>query len=109
MKRHATAAALLLALGANAPSALAQPKAAPAAPKSPALDELNCRTFLKLDGDERAFALVYYHGFISGRLNQMDLPVDAMAAATDRVVDHCIDKPGDKVLSVFEQVRKNAK
>lgn len=109
MERHVTTAALLLALGANAPSALAQAKAAPTAPKSPALNELDCRTFLKLDGDERAFTLVYYHGFISGRLNQMELPVDAMAAATDRVVDHCIDKPGDKVLAVFEQARKQPK
>lgn len=109
MKPHVITAALLLALGANAPSALAQAKAAPTAPKSPALNELDCRTFLKLDGDERAFTLVYYHGFISGRLNQMELPVDAMAAATDRVVDHCIDKPGDKVLAVFEQGRKQTK
>lgn len=109
MKHQVITAALLLALGVNAPTALAQAKAAPAASKSPALNELDCRTFLRLDGDERAFTLVYYHGFISGRLNQMELPVDAMAAATDRVVDHCIDKPGDKMLAVFEQARKQAK
>ena len=110
MHRNAITLALLLTLGATAPSAFAQSKnAAPAPQKSPALNELDCRAFLKLDGEERAYTLVYYHGFISGRLNQMELPVDVMAAATDRVVDHCIDKPGDKVLTVFETARKPQK
>jgi hypothetical protein len=30
-----------------------------------------------------------------------------MAEATDRIIDHCIDKPGDKVLPAFEQVRRS--
>ncbi len=107
MKRHTTAAALLLACGALvAPAAFGQAKSAAAPQKSPALNELDCRTLLKLDGDERAYTLLFYHGFVSGRLNQMELPIDVMAAATDKIIDHCIDKPADKVLSVFEQVRK---
>lgn len=108
MHRYTTIAALLIAFGAlGAPAAYGQAKnAAPAAQKSPALNELDCRTFLKLDGDERAYTIVYYHGFISGRLNQLELPVDVMATATDRIVDQCIDKPSDKVLAVFEQLRK---
>jgi hypothetical protein len=28
-----------------------------------------------------------------------------MAEATDRIVDHCIDEPDDKLLTVFERVR----
>lgn len=108
MHRHTITAALLFTLGAVAsPAALAQAKpGAPAAQKSPALNELDCRTLLKLDGEERAYTLVYYHGFVSGRLNQLELATEAMAMATDRIIDHCIDKPADKVLSVFEQVRK---
>lgn len=107
MHRYTAIAVLLLAFGAlDAPRAFAQAKSAPpSGQKSPALNELDCRTFLKLDGDERAYTIVYYHGFISGRLNQMELPVEVMATATDRVVDQCIDKPGDKVLAVFEQMR----
>jgi hypothetical protein len=98
-------AALLLAVGTlSVQPALAQQKGAP--PKSPALDQLDCRTLLKLDGDERGYTLVYYHGFVSGRLNQMELPTEQLATATDRIIEHCIDKPNDKVLAVFEQVRK---
>lgn len=107
MHRHTITAALLITLGAvTSPAAIAQAKAAPAVQRSSALNELDCRTLLKLDGEERAYALIYYHGFVSGRLNQLELATEAMATATDRVMDHCIDKPGDKVLSVFEQVRR---
>lgn len=89
------------------PDALAQAnQPTKQAPKSPDLDALDCRTLLRLNSEERAFTLLYYHGFISGRLNQMELPTDVMAAATDRIIDHCIDKPADKVLAVFEQARK---
>lgn len=103
------AAAVTLNLAAAQP-ALAQNKAAApaAAPaqKSPGLAELDCRTLLRLGGEERAYTLLYFHGFVSGRMNQTELSTDAMAAATDRIVEHCIDKPADKLLTVFEQVRK---
>lgn len=102
MQRTVLAVALLLFSLVLQP-ALAQQKAA--IQKPPALDQLDCRTLLKLDGDERAYTLVYFHGFISGKLAQLDLPTEAMAMATDRIIDHCISKPGDKVLVVFDQVR----
>lgn len=69
------------------------------------LDNLDCRTLLRLSGDERAFTLLYLHGFVSGRRNQLTLSTDSMAETTDRIVEHCIDKPGDKLLAVFEQLR----
>ncbi len=109
------ATACALAFATLAPTALAQsgaPAAQPASqaskstPKQPGIDALDCRTLLRLGGEERAYTLLYYHGFVSGRLNQMDLPTDVMAAATDKIIEQCIDKPGDKVLAVFEQVRK---
>jgi hypothetical protein len=33
------------------------------------------------------------------------LPVQELAEATDRIIDHCIERPGDKLLPVFERVR----
>jgi hypothetical protein len=100
-----------LVAGVVSTPAMAQSKApapaATAAPKQPALNELDCRTLLRLNGDERAFTLLYLHGFVSGKSNQLLLPTEELAAATDRIVDHCIDKPGDKLLPVFEQVRKS--
>jgi hypothetical protein len=113
MRNYSTAAfaALLLTLAIGTPQAVvAQTKAAaPAtagATKQPALNDLDCRTLLRLSGDERAFTILYMHGFISGKTNQLLLPADELAATTDKIIDHCIDKPNDKLLAVFEQYRK---
>lgn len=100
------AAALAGVLAFGAIGAGAQTKAPPASStKGPPLDQLECRTLLRLDGDERAYTLLYYHGFISGRQNLLLLPAEQLAEATDRIIDRCIDKPSEKVLTVFEQVR----
>jgi hypothetical protein len=102
--RSTLCAAAVCALAPNALAQSSQP--ANAAAKQPGIDALDCRTLLRLGGDERAYTLLYYHGFVSGQLGQMDLPTDVMAAATDKIIEQCIDKPGEKVLTVFEQVRK---
>jgi hypothetical protein len=76
------------------------------APREAGIDQLDCRTLLRLGGDERAYTLLYFHGFVSGRNNQMRLEVQDMAMVTDQVVDHCIDHPKENLLPVFEKYRK---
>jgi hypothetical protein len=93
-------ATVLIALPALAQTAV------PSQPAVPGIQDLDCRTLLRLDGREREFTLLYYHGFVSGRLNEARLDAQVMSAATDQVIDHCIDRPGDKVLDVFERYRK---
>ena len=85
--------------------AQAQSSAPAAQGRQAAIGELDCRTLLRLSGDERDFTIIYFHGFVSGRSNLQVLPVQELAAATDQVIDRCIDKPGEKLLAVFEQVR----
>ena len=99
----ALAAALVLFLPISAVHAQGTP--APAPPRQAAIGELDCRTLLRLGGEERDFTILYLHGFVSGRSNQQLLPVKDLAEATDRLIDRCIDKPADKVLGVLEQVR----
>ncbi len=112
MRKYSTAAiaALLFTIASGVPHAIvAQTKAAApttaATSKQPALNDMDCRTLRRLGGDERAFTLLYMHGFISGKTNLMLLPTDELAAATDRAIDRCIDKPNDKLLQVFERAR----
>lgn len=75
------------------------------AAKDAGLDQLDCRTLLRLGGDERAYTLLYLHGFVSGKLGQLQLDVQTMADVTDRVVEHCIDHPSDRLLPVFQKQR----
>jgi hypothetical protein len=99
----ATLACALIAGTAHAQTAASAPNAA--APQQ-GLNELDCRTLLRLSGDERDFTLLYLHGFVSGRNNQYLLPVQELATVTDRLIEHCIDRPADKALAVIEQLRK---
>lgn len=105
LRRHLTLIHLLAATSLCLPMALAQAQSAPAAAKQAALDDLDCRTLLRLGGEERAYTLLYMHGFVSGKTGQMLLPAQELAEATDRIIDQCIDRPGDRLLSVFEKVR----
>jgi hypothetical protein len=99
------AAACLVAALLCAPAAIAQDKREAAPARQQAIDELDCRTLLRLGGEERGYTLVYLHGFVSGRRAQLRLAPEALAEATDRIVDHCIDHPGDRLLAVFERFR----
>lgn len=99
----ALAAAFVFALPISAAHAQGAP--APDAPRQVAIGELDCRTLLRLGGEERDFTILYLHGFVSGRTNKQLLPVKDLAEATDRLIDRCIDKPAEKVLGMLEQVR----
>lgn len=104
-QRHLTPTVLLAAAALCLPMAPARAQAPPGGQKPPALDELDCRSLLRLAGEERGFTLLYMHGFVSGKRGQTLLPTQELAEATDRIVDHCIDRPGDKLLPVFEKLR----
>ena len=96
--------AVLAALTFAAVAAQAQEKPS-VPPKQAAIDEIDCRTLLRLGGEERAFTILYLHGYVSGMKGQKLLPVQELAEATDRIVDQCIDRPGERLLPVFERVR----
>jgi len=104
-QRHLPLTHLLAAASLCLPIALAQAQPITGSQKPPALDELDCRTLLRLGGEERAYTLLYMHGFVSGKRGQTLLPTQELAEATDRIIDHCIDRPGDMLLPVFERVR----
>ncbi len=101
---HRPLPAVLAALAFAAVGAQAQEKPA-APPKQAAIDEIDCRTLLRLGGEERGFTILYLHGYVSGVKGQKLLPVQELSDATDRIVDQCIDRPGERLLAVFERVR----
>lgn len=102
---HSAAIHLLVGTSLTLAMGLAEAQPAAGTPNPSTLNDLDCRTLLRLGGEERAYTLLYMHGFVSGKKGQVVLPAQELAEATDRIVDHCIDRPGDRLLSVFEAVR----
>ena len=70
------------------------------------VDETTCREMLQMSGDSRDFTMIFMHGFMSGKKNELLFDAPALTAATDVAVDHCIDNPDDTLLSAFEKARK---
>ena len=69
------------------------------------LEAMTCRELLKSEGDNRANIIIFMHGFINGKQGITTIDASALASATDKIIDSCIDSPDSKLLAVFEQNR----
>ncbi|MGH6932485.1 MAG: HdeA/HdeB family chaperone, partial [Dongiaceae bacterium] len=92
-----TSSLAALAIALIAPVAVAQD----AAKQIIDLTTLDCRTLLELDGTQRQDVIMFYHGYVSGQKSETVADVDKLAQATDKIVDQCIDKPAEPLLTVF--------
>lgn len=102
MKIRSLTAALLLALVALPLAAQAPADAAPSAEvRELPISTMTCRQLLQASGDDRDLLLALFHGYVAGKAGKTSMDTVKMSFATDAVVDHCIDKPGDPVLAAF--------
>jgi hypothetical protein len=69
------------------------------------LKDFPCRRLLKLNDSDKEAAIMFFHGYFSGKNNELTVDVPALSEVSDRVIDHCIDNPNDQLLSTFEQYR----
>ncbi len=71
------------------------------------IETLPCRYLLKLRDKDKEATMVYFHGFVSGKNNQLTVDVVKLEDISDKVIDHCIDNPNDSLLKIFERYRNN--
>lgn len=67
---------------------------------------LDCRTFLQMEGENRDNTVLFLHGYVSGQAKQTKIELAPISEATDRIINQCIDKPSDNLLSVFTRNRQ---
>ena len=80
-------------------------ESAPAATDEFNLKSLTCRDALKMPRVESRDTVLFFHGFVSGKKNEMIFKADKLAEATDRIIDGCIDSPETSLLEMFEKNR----
>jgi hypothetical protein len=69
------------------------------------IQTIDCRTMLKMDNEEQEFTLLYFHGFKSGKDGNMTFNGPEFFAATEAIMDYCIDNPSQSLLKAFEEKR----
>ncbi len=69
------------------------------------IDKMTCREMLKMGGDERDFTMIFLHGFVSGARGETVFDGPALTAASDAVLDACIDAPEAPLLDTFSKAR----
>ena len=97
--RNLMAAALASALFVGASASLAEE---PSTQKD--LNEFLCKDVMRLSGNEREYSLAFVHGYRLGKKGTTQYEIEALAAITDKFIDHCLDNPGDKALEAFEKI-----
>jgi hypothetical protein len=63
-----------------------------------------CKDVMRLSGSERENALALVHGYRLGKMNTTQYEIEALAAITDKFIDHCLDNPNDNALATFEKI-----
>ena len=93
--------------GALTAAILSSPAASQSNPMSTVdLMTLDCRTFLQMEGENRDNTVLFLHGYVSGQAKQTKIELAPISEATDRIINQCIDKPSDNLLSVFTRNRQ---
>ncbi len=68
---------------------------------------LDCRELLKLNDTDKEATLAYYHGYLSGKNNELIVDVVKLGEVSDQVINYCIDNPNEPLLTVFEKNLNN--
>ena len=68
------------------------------------LTGFTCKDIMRLSGSERENALALVHGYRLGKMNTTQYEIEALAAITDKFIDHCLDNPNDNAQATFEKI-----
>ncbi|MGK7880846.1 MAG: HdeA/HdeB family chaperone [Crocosphaera sp.] len=67
------------------------------------LNKISCRELLKMPGKDRQLTLVFFHGLMAAKNDQMIIDRVALREATNKVTDYCIDNPNSMLMTAFDE------
>ena len=83
------------------PLIAAVPGGASAADNTKSVTDLDCKSVMRLDGEDRTATIAFLHGYIAGQKGQKVIDITKLSEATDKLIDDCLDHPTDKALTVL--------
>jgi len=79
----------------------ALPGGAGAADNTKSVAELDCKSVMRLDGEDRTATIAFLHGYIAGQKGHKVIDITKLSEATDKLIDDCLDHPTAKALDVL--------
>ncbi len=67
------------------------------------LNKISCRELLKMPGEDKELTLVFFHGLMTAKNEQMIIDRIALREATNKITDYCIDNPDSMLITAFDQ------
>jgi len=72
-------------------------------PKTQDLNDFTCKDIMILSGEDRDIAIALAHGFRLGEKKTTVYSTKALAEATDKFIDYCLDNPQKNALQAFRK------
>ncbi|MDJ0843742.1 HdeA/HdeB family chaperone [Crocosphaera sp.] len=69
------------------------------------LNKISCRELLKMPGKDKELTLVFFHGLMTAKNEQMVVDRIALREATNKITDYCIDNPSSMLMTAFDRYR----
>ncbi len=69
------------------------------------IQTIDCRTMLKMDDEEQEFTMIFFHGYKSGQEGNAIFNGPEFLAATNAIMDYCIDNPAETLMKAFNEKR----
>lgn len=69
------------------------------------LSEVTCKNLLDANNFDRMAVLMLYWGFVAGKQNNLEFDSEKMQAATEKLMDVCVENPDNTIFSAIETIQ----
>lgn len=71
------------------------------------LAQVTCQSVMNMSDQDRAYVLIFYHGYMSGKNNDRVVDTAQLTDITGKISDACNARPNTSLMQVFTQFRSS--
>ena len=73
--------------------------------KDRTVEQYLCKDVMRESGENRDVAIAFLHGFLLGKSGKSNFNVDTLRKQSDKFIEACLEKPGDRAINVMSAVK----